>query len=203
MSRSEASRSWRGRAISVVHRSAFAVRASLGRRDAKVIAMTASAAYLAVYLVGLGHLGRGAGGVDLVVVADPLARMTERMAPFQYEPVALLALGPVDLLVAPVNLGLGAVLAGLVGVNLAVSWVAWRGPRTCRFGPGAAVAAGVPGVLSGFACCGPTILLVVGVQASAGLLAAMRWFVPTAIVVLLATLLWVGTRVEPASAANG
>ncbi|MFW6447966.1 MAG: hypothetical protein ACOC0X_00330 [Halobacteriota archaeon] len=192
------------RAVDLLDRTAFAVRASLARRDGLAIAMVAAATYMAVYLAGLGHLGWGEGGVDLVVVADPLARMTESMAPFQYEPVALLALGPVELLVAPVNLGLGVLLAGLVGVNLAVSWVAWRGPRTCRIGPGASVVAGVPGILSGFVCCGPTILLVVGVQASAGILAAMQWFVPVAIGLLLATLLWVGTRVESTAAtANG
>jgi hypothetical protein len=86
----------------------------------------------------------------------------------------------------------------LVGLNLAVSVVAWRGPSACRLGPGAGTVAGLPGLLSGFACCGPTILLVVGVQASAGILSLFQWLLPITLVALLGTLLWVGSRVEAA-----
>ncbi|MFC6976069.1 hypothetical protein ACFQL1_17450 [Halomicroarcula sp. GCM10025709] len=66
--------------------------------------------------------------------------------------------------------------------------------------PGAGAAAGLPGLLSGVACCGPTILLVVGVQASAGVLAVFQWLLPVAVLSLLGTLLWVGTKVDPAAA---
>ncbi|WP_284008474.1 hypothetical protein [Haloarcula pelagica] len=55
-------------------------------------------------------------------------------------------------------------------------------------------------MLSGVACCGPTILLVVGVQASAGVLAVFQWLLPVAVLSLLGTLLWVGTKVDPAAA---
>ena len=113
--------------------------------------------------------------------------------------MALLSAGPVEYLFAPVNAGVGAALAALVGVTLAVSVVAWRGPAACRIGAGAGAVAGVPGVLSGVACCGPTLLLVIGVQASAGLLAVFRWFLPLSVAGLLATLLWVGSRVDLAA----
>ena len=194
----------------LLRRTGFAVRAALGRRDGRTTALAVSGGYLLAYLVGLGHLGlRGGAGasgaagavrtVDLVVASDPLALVTRRVAPFQYEPVALLSAGPVEYLFAPVNAGVGAALAALVGVTLAVSVVAWRGPAACRIGAGAGAVAGVPGVLSGVACCGPTLLLVIGVQASAGLLAVFRWFLPLSVAGLLATLLWVGSRVDPAA----
>jgi hypothetical protein len=137
--------------------------------------------------------------VDVTVASDPLALLTRRVGAFQYEPVALVGVGPVEYLFAPVNAAIGVGLAALVGVTLAVSVVAWRGPAACRIGAGAGAAAGVPGILSGFACCGPTLLLVIGVQASAGLLAVVQWFVPAAVVGLVATLLWVGSRVDPAA----
>jgi hypothetical protein len=179
-------------------RTRVAVFGTLGRRDGRAVLAVVSVGYLALYLVSIGHLGYGDGTVGLLVVEDPLARATERVAPFQYEPVALVSLGPLELLFAPVNAALGAALAVLVGVNLAVSWVAWRGPEACRIGPGAGVAAAAPGLLSGVACCGPAVLLVLGVQASAGLLAAFQWLLPAAALLLLVTLVWVGTRVESA-----
>ncbi|OYR53560.1 hypothetical protein [Halorubrum halodurans] len=196
--------------LGLVRRTAFAVRASLARRDGRATLGIVGVLYFVLYGVGLGHLGRRGGGaarrrvggestplVDLFVVSDPLATATGRVAPFQYEPVALVSVGPVEYLFAPVNAAIGVGLALLVGVTLAVSVAAWRGPSACRIGAGAGAVAGLPGLVSGFVCCGPTILLVIGVQASAGLLAALQWFLPLAVASLLVTLLWVGSRVDP------
>ena len=180
------------------HRTAVAIRGALSRWDGRATLVLAAVTYFVVYLVGLGYLGLGPArtGFELSVVADPLARATQLRSPFQWEPVALVVAGPVELLVAPLNVALGSLLAGLVGLNLAVSVVAYRGPSACRLGPGAGAAAGLPGLLSGFACCGPTILLVVGLQASATILTVFQWLVPLTVVALVGTLLWVGTKVE-------
>lgn len=175
---------------------AVAIRGALGRRDGRVVFALASLGYLALYLWGIGYLGQHAGGTTVIVVDDPFQRATEQIAPYTYEPVALVAAGPVEFLFSPLNTILGAGLGLLVGLNFAVSWVAWRGPTACRLGPGAGAAAGVPALLSGFACCGPTILLVVGLQASAGIVAAFRWLVPASVLLLVLTLLWVGTKVQ-------
>lgn len=197
-------------AAGLVRRTMFAVRTSLGRRDGRLTFGVTTVVYWLLYGVGLQHLGFRSGGtggrtgteplVDVFVVSDPIAAATRRVAPFQYETVALVTIGPVEYLFAPITAGIGLGLAMLVGVTLAVSVVAWRGPSACRIGAGAGTAAGVPGLLSGFACCGPTILLIAGVQASAGLLAAMQWFLPLAVLTLIGTLLWVGSRVDPAAA---
>ena len=192
----------------LVRRTGFAIRASTGRLDGRLTLVAVAVLYFIAYNVGLRHLGlRGDAGAttgaepiaDIVVVSDPLGVLTRQVAPFQYEPVALVSLGPIEYLFAPVNAAIGLGLATLVGVTLAVSVVAWRGPSACRIGAGAGAAAGIPGLLSGFACCGPTLLLVIGVQASAGLLAVMQWFLPLAVLGLVTTLLWVGSRVDPAA----
>jgi len=197
------------RAVGLVRRTGVAVRGALGRRDGRVTAGVVAVAYFLAYGVGVGHLGlRGAArsgatgsgpAVDVAVASDPLALLTRRVAPFQYEPVALVTVGPVEYLFAPLNAAIGLGLAALVAVTLAVSVVARRGPAACRLGAGAGAAAGIPGILSGFACCGPTLLLAVGVQASAGLLAVLGWFLPLSAAGLVATLLWVGSRVDPAA----
>jgi hypothetical protein len=99
-----------------------------------------------------------------------------------------------------VNVLFGPGLGALVGVTLAVSIVSWRSPPACRLGAGAGVTAGLPGLVSGVACCGQQLLVVVGIQASAGLIAAMQWIVPLAVAALLATLFWVGGQVQPRTA---
>ncbi|MFC6864897.1 hypothetical protein ACFQGE_15700 [Halomicroarcula sp. GCM10025817] len=186
-----------GRTLGLLSNTAVAVRGAMTRRDGQSAFAVAAVVYLVVYLYGLSHLGTGPWGFELSAVENPLARAFRPVGPFQWEPVALLVVGPVELLVAPLNLALGGVLATLVGLNFGVSLVAWRGPKACRIGPGAGAAAGIPGLLSGVVCCGPTVLLVVGVQASAGVLTVFQWLLPVAVVALLGTLLWVGTKVQP------
>jgi len=191
-------RSVGARTVSLVRQTLVAARGTLSRSDGRAAFALTGVGYLLLYTVGIGHLGLGPWGFELSVVADPLARTLEPVGPFQWEPIGLLVVGPVELLVAPLNVLLGTFLATLVGLNLAVSLVAWRGPSACRLGPGAGAVAGVPALLSGVVCCGPVILLVVGIQASAGLIAAFQWFLPVSVLALLGTLLWVGRRVEPA-----
>ncbi|WP_299235498.1 hypothetical protein [Natronomonas sp.] len=191
-------RRWIGRFGGVVSRTGIAVRGALGRRDGKGVFVLVTAAYLLTYLWAIRHLAlSGTGGVEVFVVDDPLGTALEQRSAFAYETVAVIEAGPVVYLFGPVNLLLGVGLAALVGVTLAVSVVSWRGPAACRLGAGAGASAGLPGLVSGFACCGPQLLVVIGVQASAGVIAAMQWMVPLAVVSLLGTLLWVGSRVDP------
>lgn len=185
-----------GWSIGLLRRTGVAIHGALGRSDGRAILVVVTVAYFALYAVGLQHLGLGVWRVELSIVENPLLRATRQIAPFQYEPIALIVFGPIEYLFAPVNALVGLFLGVLVGVNLAVSYVAWRGPRACRIGAGAGVAAGLPGLLSGVVCCGPAILLVIGVQASASLLAAFRWFLPIAVLLLVGTLLWIGSHVE-------
>lgn len=185
------------RSAGLVRRTGVAIRGALGRTDGKAVLASAAVVYFVLYSIGLQHLGLGPWGFELSVVENPLARAMRQVAPFQYEPVALVTVGPVEYLFAPVNALVGISLALLVGVNLAVSYIAWRGPSACRIGAGAGAMAGIPGILSGFACCGPAVLLVVGLQASAGLIAAFQWFLPVAVLLLVGTLLWVGSLVTP------
>lgn len=176
---------------------AIAIRGALSRWDGLLILLGSSVGYLGLYLWAIGHLGLGDSETGIIVVSDPLSMMTQQMGPYQWEPVAFVQLGLVEFLLSPLNLALGGFLALLVGLNLAVSWIAWRGPQACRIGPGAGLTAGLPALLSGMACCAPTILLILGIQASASLLTVFQWLLPIALITLLVTLVWVGRFVEP------
>jgi hypothetical protein len=176
----------------------MAIRGALGRRAGKLSFLAVTGGYLLTYLWAIRHLTfSGTGGLDVFFVQDPVGLVLRQRSAFLFETVARVEVGSVVYLFGPVNLIIGLGIAALVGITLAVSIVSWRSPAACRIGAGAGASAGIPGFLSGFACCGPQILVVIGLQASAGLVAAMQWMVPIAVVLLLGTLLWEGSQVDP------
>ncbi len=83
-------------------------------------------AYFLLYLAGLRHLGFGPSGYEVSVVSNPLVRAFRQVGPFQSEPIARWC-RPGRTLFAPLTMLLGQ-FGSLVGLNLAVSIVAWRGP---------------------------------------------------------------------------
>jgi len=113
------------------------------------------------------------------VVADPLGKFLQpELGPFMFMPVARVSLGPVTYLFS-LNTVFGAVLAGLVGLNLALTYLVWRQPKACGIGgKSGGLLASVPALLSGTACCGPVVLIVLGVQASGVLLRGSSFSCP-------------------------
>ncbi|WP_458206029.1 hypothetical protein [Haladaptatus sp. NG-SE-30] len=189
-------RGWGGETLA---RTGFAVRATLHRTDALFVFVGVTVGYLAAYLFAIGHLTAGSGEFGLLVVSDPLSRAFEPVGSLSWEPVARLDAGVATLLVSPLNLLLGWILATLVGVNLAVTYLAWRQPKACGISGSSGIFAGIPALLSGAACCGPVVLIVLGVQASGILLTAFSALVPLALILLVGSLLWVGRKVNPAA----
>jgi len=157
-----------------------------------------------LYSVAVGDLARAVtpGVVGVLVVDRPFARLFESMGPFQYEPIAFVQLSVVDYLFAPLNAAIGLGLAVLVGLNLAIAYGAWRWPAACGLpesggAEGATgLLAGIPALLSGTVCCGPAILLVIGVQATASLLAVFQWLLAVAVVLLVGSLFVASRRVQ-------
>ena len=182
---------------SLFARTGIAIRGALGRRDGRATLLVVAVLYLVTYAWALRDLtATGRGGLSVFVVEEPIGTALVRRSPFLFEAVATVEAGPVVYLFRPVNVLIGLGLGLLVGVTLAVSVVSWRGPDACRIGAGAGATAGIPGLVSGVACCGPQLLVLVGLQATAGLVAAMQWMVPLAVTSLLLTLLWVGSQVR-------
>jgi hypothetical protein len=181
-----------------VRHTAAVVRGALSRRDGAAAAVIAGTAYLLAYLFALGDLVPRAGvGTGLVVARDPVAAALRRVGPFSFEAVALVDLWHVRLLFSPGNVIVGSVLAALVGANLALSYLALTRPSACGQRASAGLVASVPALLSGTACCGPVLLLALGVQASGLLLTVFAWLVPVGAAALAATLVLVARRVDP------
>lgn len=176
-------------------------RGVLRRRDSRLVFTGVTVGYLLVFLWLLGDLIVATGvGFSAFVVDDPLARAL-RPAPgaFLFQPVALFELGVVVWEFSPLNTLLGVGIATLVGVNLAFSYLAVTQPRACGLSSGAGVVASIPGLLAGSTCCAPVLLLVVGIQASGLVLAAFAWLLPVSVLLLVATLVYVAGKVDPAA----
>ena len=79
-------------------------------------------------------------------------------------------------------------------LNIALSYIAIVQPKVCYGNPTLGVFSSLPALIAGSACCGPIILLVLGIQASVSLIALFGVLVPIAIMLLLGTLVLNGRR---------
>jgi hypothetical protein len=179
-------------------RTRIAVGMVLRRRDAQVVVVGTAVIYFLAYLIAIGQLSLRGDTVSVLVVDEPLSRAFEPISYGEFEPIARIELPAVTYLLSPVNTGIGLGLGGLVGVNLALTYLAWTQPKACGLASSSAGAvAGLPALLSGAACCGPVILLVLGIQASGVLLTAFNALLPLATILLLGSLVWIGQKVDP------
>jgi len=193
------------RLAAVLRRTASALGVAARRWDTRAVFALATAGYLLVYLYTVGDLSvAGEGPARLTVrTADDLSRAFASLGFFRYGAVAVVSYGPVTYLFSPLNGLVALTLAGLVGANLSLTYLGLVQPRACGLESSAGVLAGIPALLSGAACCGPTILLVVGVQASATLVSVFQYLVPLAVVLLVGGLLLIGRQVEPGVVEGG
>ena len=184
--------------VALVGRTRAALQAATGRRDSLSVLVAGALAYLLVYLVTLGDLSRSGATAPSVRLASDLARAFASTGFFRFDAVAVLSGWGLTYLFSPLNLVVAGTLAALVGANLSLTYLGLVQPRACGLEASTGVVAGVPALLSGAACCGPTILLVVGVQASATLIGVFELLVPLAFLMLAVGLLAIGRQVDPA-----
>ena len=173
------------------------------RFDSLAIAVVVSTVYLATFLWAIGDIAfRPDVAATLIVVDDPVARMFDRTGPASFEAVALLDTGVVRILVSPFNVALGLSIAGLVGVNLGLTYLAVVQPAACGIGAGSGLFASLPALLSGTVCCGPVVLIALGIQASGLLLTAFAWLLPAGILLMLLSLAYVAGKIDVAGASG-
>jgi hypothetical protein len=187
------------KATGVVRRTRAALGRAAERRDSRTVFLVVGTGYLLLYLVTVGNLSFVDGGAGALTIrfARDAARAFASVGFFRFDAVALVSVGGVTYLFSPLNLLVGAFLSTLVGANGALTYLALVQPRACGIEASSGVFAGIPALLSGAACCGPTILLVVGVQASATLVTGFQLLVPVAVLLLVASLLLMGRTVDP------
>jgi hypothetical protein len=188
-----------GRLGAVVSRTIAAATEVFRRPDATLVVAGTAVGYLLIYLYALGHLAPGIGGFDVTVVSGALEKFFQpELGPFSFTPVARVSVGPVTYLFS-LNTFFGLGIASLVGLNLGLTYLAWRQPAACGIGSSSSgFLASIPAVLSGTACCGPVVLIVLGIQASGIIVTAFQFLLPIAVVLLLGSLVLVGRQIDPA-----
>jgi hypothetical protein len=162
--------------------------------------------YLVAYLWSIGDIvvtatdeSRFAAVPSIQVAADWPAKLLRQTAPFSYEPVLAARLtGHLQLFLAPVNVALGLLLGGLAGANLAAAIHLHRTTATCRRRSFAGLLGALPGLLTGFTCCAPTLALLLGAPVAAALIGLRTWLFPLALTILLAGLAWSAKRLAGA-----
>lgn len=160
------------------------------------IALLSALGYALLYLYSLGHLVISPGSSPLpgkgVFTFVGFENLWRERAPYNYEPVAVLQ--PFEgfaIFLALPNLLLAATLGLLLGLNVATLIYAYRQARACGVGRSVTgVLASVPAFLTGFACCTPTLVILVGASLAASVIALVQWFMPAALASLALALTW-------------
>lgn len=167
----------------------------LSQRRYLATALLALIAYAVLYLMAAqllvwqGGAGPFESGVN--ISTDWRELLFRRRAPFLYEPIGVVALGQsLKLYLAVPNIAIALFLGALVGLNAAVSYhgfraLAFRGARGF-----ASLLGTLPALIGGAACCVPALILVIGLQMSATLIAVLPLFVPASAALLVAALWW-------------
>lgn len=183
----------------ILERTRFAIATALTRRDSFAVFLSVTISYTLAYLYGVQHLLLSGSGFDFRTAPDPWTRLFRQAnSAVSFEPIALLETEVFTYLVS-LNSPIGIAIGALVGLNLAITYLAWRQPEACGMvSSSAGLLAGIPALLSGSACCGPIILLVVGVQAT-GIFApaVFAWLLPVAVLLLVGSLLLIGRQINP------
>lgn len=181
-----------------LRRTVGAVRIVASRWDARALLVATGLAYLVGYSFAVGDLAlTGRGGVSLLVVDTPLDRALRSTGYLSFEPIAALEVGPLTYLFSPIDAGLAVVLATLVGINVALTYLGLVQPRACGMESSVGLVAAVPALFSGAACCGPVVLLAVGVQATGVMITGFQLLLPIAVVLLVLSVVLVGRRIDP------
>lgn len=176
---------------------AAALHVVVRRLDTATITVVATLGYLAAFLWAARDLTyRPDVEAGLVVVHDPSTAMMRRTGPASFDAIAILDTGVVRLLVSPLNIAIGLSIAVLVGLSLAMAYLAIVQPTSCGIGAGSGAVASLPALLSGTVCCGPVILLVLGLQATGLIMSAFAWLLPVAVVLLLGSLIYLATKLD-------
>ncbi len=168
------------------------------RRDSLAIAASITLGYLAAFLWAGQDLSlRTDVPPALVVVNDPRGLLFQRTGPASFEAIALLDTGVLRVLISPGNIAIGLLIATLVGISLSLTYLAVVQPKACGIGAGSGFFASLPALLSGTVCCGPVILIALGIQASGLLLTAFFWLLPLGILLLVGSVVYVAGKIDP------
>jgi hypothetical protein len=179
------------------------IRLVFRNRRSKFVALGIGIGYLLFYLIATGVLvfstNPSPAGIQISSQWQDL--LFRQRTPFNWEPIGLISLGVVQIFLALPNIAFGVLIAVLVGVNIAVSAYTYSVRNVCRINPSSSVLAAAPALLTGVACCGPTLLISLGLASATvtvAFVSILPFLLPLALVGLVASLFWSGRKLNQA-----
>ena len=170
---------------------------ALGKPARRWVALSIGVLYVMLYLYAIGQLSLGPDVLSPqgtpAFVLDPgwTAKLVEPIAGYTFEPVAALyVFEGLAIFIAPLNLLIGALLGSLVALNVASAAYALATVRTCRRLSSTGLLGSLPALLPGFACCVPTVGLVLGANLALTLISLQIFLLPASTAGLLMGLVW-------------
>ncbi|MCL7419684.1 MAG: hypothetical protein M8364_02095 [Methylobacter sp.] len=164
-----------------------AARLFLIKRPTRRVLLWSAFLYGLLYLLAIGDLDFHSFSSNMALTwsGQPLDLLFKSRAPFYFEAIAVVEFFFLTYLFSPLNLLLAVTLALLVGLNVTTSYIGFVQPKVCRGRPAAGLLTSLPALLAGSACCGPLLLVLLGIQATAALVAFFSLLVPVSILLLL------------------
>lgn len=152
--------------------------------------------FQAVFMVAMQDISLNSSPAYGFQAVQDLTIMFEQRAPFQYEPVAQLDIGLVNILISPLNIALGLLLATLTGLNMVFAYISWRQPDICTANKSSGFLSSVPALLAGSACCAPIIPILLSIQITSALLIFISILIPIATLLLIVNLIVSAQQVD-------
>ncbi len=115
---------------------------------------------------------------------------------FLFESIGIIYIGPIRLFLSIGNFLIAFVLGLLVGANITVSYYSFRSLSLRGTKGFISLLGTIPAIVSGAACCVPTLILVIGLQLTATLAAIWSFFVPLSALLLFVSLWWSLRRIQ-------
>lgn len=164
----------------------------LAQRRFLIAALISLAAYVVLYLAAMQYLVIAPGDslLSLEVLPEWRSLAFRQRGPFLFEPIGVLHVASFAIFLSVPNLAIALGLGLLLGANVAASYYGFRelGMRGLR-GVHALVGT-IPALISGAACCVPTLILVIGLQLTATVATVWSWLVPASALLLVVSLWW-------------
>lgn len=161
-----------------------------------VLALLTLFLYLLIYLAATQHLiftsrvGQPESLFMLKISPDWPELLFKMRAPFLFESIGVVYLGNLKIFLSIPNIVIGTLLGTLVAANITTTYYSFK-----MLGLGGVQGIGallgtIPAIVSGAACCVPTLILVIGLQLTATLATVWSFFVPASIGLLFISLVW-------------
>lgn len=167
-----------------------------------VVALIALFLYLAIYLAATQHLiftsrvAQAESFFMLKIFPNWPELLFKMRAPFLFESIGAVYLGNLKIFLSIPNIMIGTLLGILVAANITTTYYSFKmlGLQGVQ-GIGALLGT-IPAIVSGAACCVPTLILVIGLQLTATLATVWSFFVPLSALLLLVSLFWSLGRIQ-------